>query len=62
MESMSATRWANAYAVAEFTVTPHVVVGSADIFDVMFPMITEDIELLEKKPKHAVNKQYVQIG
>lgn len=42
-------------------VTPHVGGGSADISDVMFPMITENIELLAegKELKYVVNKQYL---
>ena len=42
-------------------VTPHVGGGSADISDVMFPMITENIELLAagKDLKYVVNKQYL---
>ena len=45
-------------------VTPHVGGGSADISDVMFPMITENIELLEeeKELKYVVNKQYILRG
>ena len=45
-------------------VTPHVGGGSADISDVMFPMITENIELLEEEKalKYVVNKQYIQRG
>ena len=44
--------------------TPHVGGGSADISDVMFPMITENIELLEeeKELKYVVNKQYILRG
>ena len=45
-------------------VTPHVGGGSADISDVMFPMITENIELLEEEKalKYVVNKQYILRG
>ena len=45
-------------------VTPHVGGGSADISDVMFPMITENIELLEEEKalKYVVNKQYMLRG
>ncbi len=43
-------------------VTPHVGGGSADISDVMFPMITGNIELLAigKELKYVVNKQYLE--
>lgn len=42
-------------------VTPHVGGGSADISDVMFPMITDNIGLLAegKELKYVVNKQYL---
>ena len=41
--------------------TPHVGGGSADISDVMFPMITENIELLAegKKLNYVVNQKYM---
>ena len=43
-------------------VTPHVGGGSADISDVMFPMITGNIERLAegKELKYVVNKQYLE--
>ena len=42
-------------------VTPHVGGGSADISDVMFPMITENIERLAegKELKYVVNQKYL---
>ena len=42
--------------------TPHVGGGSADISDVMFPMITGNIERLAegKELKYVVNKQYLE--
>ena len=45
-------------------VTPHVGGCSADISDGMFPMITENIELLEEEKalKYVVNKQYILRG
>ena len=43
-------------------VTPHVGGGSADISDVMFPMITENIERLAegKELKYVVNNRYLE--
>lgn len=55
------SRAARSLKILNIIVTPHVGGGSADISDVMFPMITENIELLAegKELKYVVNKQYL---
>ena len=41
--------------------TPHIGGGTADIGDVIIPMLTEDIKALAdgRTPAHVVNKEYM---
>lgn len=51
----------NCCRIPNIIVTPHIGGGTADIGDVIIPMLTEDIKALADggAPAHVVNKEYM---